>query len=48
MEDSGDDADALFAADEIDAPYEGTVDVRDDGMAGIRPLLSTPGFVLAG
>jgi hypothetical protein len=46
--DSDDEAETLFAAGESDAPHEGTCDMRDDDMAGIRPLLSTPGFELAG
>jgi hypothetical protein len=39
VEDSDKESDALFAAGVSDAPYEGTVDVRDEGMAGILPLL---------
>ena len=37
--DSDDEAETLFAAGESDAPHEGTCDMRDDDMAGIRPLL---------
>ncbi len=48
LEDSDEESDTRFVAGESDAPYEGTVDVRDEGMAGIRPLLSAPGFELAG